>query len=202
MDSGNKSTGSYDPLPNNAQIIELLRRRAKERSSSLRWNTNTLILAYSILAVTIILALREVNIALIASVAVLGLGIIWGFSYVQAKRAERELTKDEFRIYMELLANQPPKPLTVDEQRSDKEDESPLTERELQVLKLIAEGKSNKETASMLHISDQTVKNHISHIFAKLDVGDRTSAVLFAMSRGWIKTSEYEHSKTALDKNH
>jgi two-component system, NarL family, response regulator DegU len=76
-----------------------------------------------------------------------------------------------------------------------------LTDRELQVIQLLGEGQSNKETAATLHISDQTVKNHISHIFTKLGVNDRTSAVLMAISNGWIKKTEHEYSKPVLDKD-
>ena len=46
---------------------------------------------------------------------------------------------------------------------------------------------SNKEIASQLSISGQTVKNHITSILAKLQVNDRTMAVIFAIQKGWIK---------------
>jgi DNA-binding CsgD family transcriptional regulator len=188
---------------NNAQIKELLLRRAKERGVSLKWNANTLILAYSILALTIILALRSIGIAVIALVAVSGLAIIWGFSYRQAKKIERDFLKNEIRDYIELLATQAqetPKKIATPP-ASIPLIESPLTERELQVIQLLGEGRSNKETAAILNISDQTVKNHISHIFAKLGVNDRTSAVLMAISNGWIKSAEHEHNKPVLDKD-
>lgn len=55
-----------------------------------------------------------------------------------------------------------------------------LTSRELEVLKLIAEGMINKEIAKYLYISEKTVKNHISNIFKKLDVNDRTQAAIYA----------------------
>lgn len=188
---------------NNTQIKELLLRRAKERGASLKWNANSLILAYTILALTIILAFRSVSIAVIALVAVSGLAIIWGFSYQQAKRIERDFLNNEIRDYMELLASRThetpkeiaPAPVALPVV------ESPLTDRELQVIQLLGEGRSNKETAATLHISDQTVKNHISHIFAKLGVNDRTSAVLMAISNGWIKKTEHEHFKPVLDKD-
>lgn len=188
---------------NNTQIKELLLRRAKERGASLKWNANSLILAYTILALTIILAFRSVSIAVIALVAVSGLAIIWGFSYQQAKRIERDFLKNEIRDYLELLASRTretpkeiaPAPVALPVV------ESPLTDRELQVIQLLGEGRSNKETAATLHISDQTVKNHISHIFAKLGVNDRTSAVLMAISNGWIKKTEHEHFKPVLDKD-
>jgi DNA-binding NarL/FixJ family response regulator len=64
---------------------------------------------------------------------------------------------------------------------------SPLSPREIEVLELVAAGRTNKEIASKLAISNQTVKNHISSILRKLAVNDRTQAVVYAMRRGWIK---------------
>lgn len=66
---------------------------------------------------------------------------------------------------------------------------SPLSPRELQVLDLIASGRSNKEIAVHLDISNQTVKNHVSSILRKLAVNDRTHAVVYAMKRGWINVT-------------
>ncbi|MEB3356531.1 MAG: response regulator transcription factor [Synechococcales bacterium] len=62
-----------------------------------------------------------------------------------------------------------------------------LTERERQVLLLMCEGKSNQEIAASLHISEGTIKFHINGIFRKLDVSDRTQAVLVALKRGIAK---------------
>lgn len=64
---------------------------------------------------------------------------------------------------------------------------APLTSREIEILDCIARGLSNKEIASELSISGQTVKNHITSILAKLQVNDRTMAVIYAIKRGWIK---------------
>ena len=61
-----------------------------------------------------------------------------------------------------------------------------LSNRELDVLKLVAKGHSNKEIASDMYISQATVKTHLIHIFKKLDVNDRTSAVTVALERGVI----------------
>ena len=61
-----------------------------------------------------------------------------------------------------------------------------LTKREVQVLKLLAEGLFNKEIADMLAISERTVKNHISNIFKKIGVADRTQAAVFAIRNGMI----------------
>jgi DNA-binding NarL/FixJ family response regulator len=62
----------------------------------------------------------------------------------------------------------------------------PLSERELEILKLIAKGYSNKEIASQLFIAEGTVKNHVTHILGKLDVRDRTQAALKAKELGLL----------------
>ena len=61
-----------------------------------------------------------------------------------------------------------------------------LTHRELQVLQLAADGLANKEIAEMLVISSKTVKNHIANIFSKLQVNDRTQAILYGLRKGLI----------------
>lgn len=63
----------------------------------------------------------------------------------------------------------------------DKERIECLTKRELDVLRLISEGCSNKKISDELTISERTVKNHISHIFRKIDVEDRTQAAVLAI---------------------
>lgn len=60
---------------------------------------------------------------------------------------------------------------------------SPLTKREKEVLDHLARGCSNRQIARSLGISERTVKNHLSNIFTKLGVGDRTSAVVKALGR-------------------
>ncbi len=61
-----------------------------------------------------------------------------------------------------------------------------LSDREIEVLQLLADGMSNKEIAARLFISTQTVKTHIAHIFDKLGVSDRTEAVAAALRRGLV----------------
>ncbi|MCP2239867.1 DNA-binding NarL/FixJ family response regulator [Thermoanaerobacterium thermosaccharolyticum] len=56
-----------------------------------------------------------------------------------------------------------------------------LTDREMQILSLIAEGYSNKEIADKLFLSEKTVKNHVYNIFRKLDVKDRTQAAIYLL---------------------
>ena len=62
----------------------------------------------------------------------------------------------------------------------------PLTERELEVLRLMTGGYSNREIARALHVAEGTVKNHVSSILSKLGVRDRTRAVLQAVRAGYL----------------
>ena len=62
----------------------------------------------------------------------------------------------------------------------------PLTERELEILRLMASGIGNREIAAALVLSEGTVKNHVSSIFSKLAVTDRTKAVLRALAMGLV----------------
>ena len=64
---------------------------------------------------------------------------------------------------------------------------SPLTNREMEILELIIEGLSNKEIALRLSISQQTVKNHVTSILAKLNLSDRTQAAIYALRHGWVR---------------
>lgn len=69
----------------------------------------------------------------------------------------------------------------------DKEKINSLTRRELEVLIQVANGMFNKEIATSLNISERTVKNHISNIFKKIDVADRTQAAVFAIKNNLIQ---------------
>ena len=69
----------------------------------------------------------------------------------------------------------------------DKEKIDSLTKRELEVLIQVAYGMFNKEIANILDISERTVKNHISNIFKKIDVNDRTQAAIFAIKNNLVQ---------------
>lgn len=70
---------------------------------------------------------------------------------------------------------------------TDKDKLESLTRRELEILKQIAGGMFNKEIATNLNISERTVKNHISNIFKKIDVSDRTQATVFAIRNNVVR---------------
>jgi DNA-binding NarL/FixJ family response regulator len=75
---------------------------------------------------------------------------------------------------------------TFESIRSNTEITPNLTERELEVIKALAQGKSNKEIAQTLGISEKTVRNHASNIYNKLHIFDRTQAVIYAIRRGIV----------------
>ncbi|MGY6630423.1 MAG: response regulator [Wenzhouxiangella sp.] len=75
---------------------------------------------------------------------------------------------------------------SVQPEFSSLEQPDPLTERETEILRLMAGGYSNKEIASALNVAEGTVKNHVSNVLSKMGVRDRTRAVLKALEAGLI----------------
>jgi two-component system response regulator DegU len=71
-----------------------------------------------------------------------------------------------------------------------------LTKRETEILNQIANGKSNKQIAGLLEISEQTIKNHISSILRKLNANDRAHAVVLAIKHGWISVEDHPFNAT------
>lgn len=96
-------------------------------------------------------------------------------------RGEARLHPDIARKLMEQVAQQPllrpPTPALAD-----------LTEREREVMRLVAQGRSNQEIARELVISDKTVKSHVSNILSKLDLADRTQLAIYALKHGLVDT--------------
>jgi NarL family two-component system response regulator LiaR len=99
-------------------------------------------------------------------------------------RAIRDVHRGEAFLHPTIAAklvkelNQPPAhPLT----------EAPLTERELEVLKLVAQGLSNQDIAGSLVVSEPTVRAHVSSILSKLHLANRTQAALYALREGLAK---------------
>ena len=75
------------------------------------------------------------------------------------------------------------------ESMSESKDTEELSPRELEVLQLLVAGTSNKAIASQIHLSENTVKSHISHIFDKLNVQSRAEAVAVALQRGLVPST-------------
>ena len=102
----------------------------------------------------------------------------------ELKKAIFAITKGENYIQPDLI---PALNSKMIEKNSDKDKIDSLTKREFEVLKLLAVGMYNKEIAEKLNISERTVKNHVSNIFKKLKVTDRTQAAVFTIRNNLIK---------------
>jgi len=76
--------------------------------------------------------------------------------------------------------------LRTREELASAEPASPLSQTQLEILRLIAAGFSNREIASRVHLSENTVKSHVQEIFRKLDVGNRVEAAVRASKEGWL----------------
>lgn len=92
----------------------------------------------------------------------------------QVYQGQPSLEPSIARKVLSELSHPPQEPLT----------QEPLTERELDVLRLVAQGKSNKEIAEQLVIAEMTVRAHMSNILSKLHLASRTQAALYALRKG------------------
>lgn len=100
-------------------------------------------------------------------------------------RGEPSLEPSIARKVLVELAGPPQEPLTRD----------PLTARELDILRLIAQGRSNKEIAGQLVIAEETVHSHVSNILSKLHLASRTQAALYALREGIASLEDIPDSK-------
>lgn len=96
------------------------------------------------------------------------------------------LSDELIRTVRQVHAGKKPIGADVKARLEARESQPRLTPREIQVLKLVSQGKRNKEIASLLDISEETVPVHLKNIFAKLGVSERTSAVNVALRRGIV----------------
>jgi len=99
----------------------------------------------------------------------------------------KDMLSDELvRVIRAVHSGQHPVPEHVRDQLKHRAKQGTLTERECQVIELLAEGRRNKEIAALLGITEETAKVHVKNIFTKLDVTDRTAALSVALRRGII----------------
>jgi NarL family two-component system response regulator LiaR len=104
----------------------------------------------------------------------------------QVYRGEPSLEPSVARKVLAELSGTPKEPLTHD----------PLTARELEILRLIAQGMSNKEIAGKLVIAEETVHAHVSNILNKLHLASRTQAALYALKEGIASVDDIPGTKT------
>lgn len=105
-----------------------------------------------------------------------------------AQRGEVPLHPNITKKLMQQVAARAGQPPTIERTEVGETDLAELTERELEVLRLIATGLNNREIAQRLIISEKTVKTHVSNILTKLHLADRTQAAIYALKVGLVKT--------------
>jgi two-component system, NarL family, response regulator len=96
------------------------------------------------------------------------------------------VTEDLVRTVRQVHAGERPIPSSVAKQLAQRASHPGLSNREVEVVRLIAKGMRNKEIALALSLSEETIKVHIKRILAKLNATDRTAAVSIALERGII----------------
>ena len=174
-----KSQGNLNRMPNESGMVteeRLAAQRAGEKANSLKWDQNTAVIAYGVLAAVIILSFRGIATEIVALVAAFGLAIVWFTGWRRGKQLFRRLYGQELHQIRQTPQGEeifmPP----------------PLTPRETEILSHIACGCTNKQIAYKFGISEQTIKNHMTSILRKLDANDRTQAVVLALQYGWFSS--------------
>lgn len=156
------------------EIERLAIQIARSKTNAAKWGLHIVVFLFALLIVIIILVSRGVGTSIVAPLAVVGLAAVW----LMGELRGRQLYK---RFYGEELSGH--------QQEPGKEAAAPvahLSPREMEVLKHVARGYANKEIASELGISENTVKNFVSAILTKLNVRDRTQATVVAIKHGLI----------------
>jgi DNA-binding NarL/FixJ family response regulator len=133
---------------------------------------------------TLLLTTFEDDAALVAGVRAGARGfLLKGVTPETLVEAITTVAAGQSYLFAPLAMTMPPQPSDAQWQRATYETPDPLTAREREILKLMTSGISNAEIASALHLNDGTVRNHVSNIFSKLGVSDRTRAVLIAIQK-------------------
>lgn len=173
------------------QMEHLASERAGEKVRSARWDLATALFAYATLVAVVLLRLEGVRIEIVAISAIFGLAMVWLIGWIRGKQLFRRFYNEELR-QLEAFSSARKAEATVP---------SILTPRETEILTYIARGSMNKQVARELGVSEHTIKNHLSSILRKLDVNDRTQAVVLAIQNGWIVPPDIEPSgSTTSDK--
>ena len=163
------------------KLEQLAAKRAKDKALSARWNVNIVILSYTVLATIILLRFEDVAIEIVSPVAIVGLAMIWLAGWMRGKKLYKQFYEQELYELREE---------GVQAEENEVSNHSPLSLRETEILSHIASGCMNKQIATNLGISEKTIKNHMTHILDKMNVCDRTHAVVVAMRQGWISIND------------
>jgi len=168
------------------EVERLASERAGERVRTARWDLFVLVFAYATLVAVLVLSTRGVPLEVVAIVAIFGLALVWFIGWIRGRRLFRRFYDEELH-QLEAFSSVKKVEATVP---------SILTPRETEILAYIARGYMNKQIAHELGLSEHTIKNHLSSIMHKLEVNDRTQAVVLAMNNGWIASPEIEPAES------
>ena len=163
-------------------IEQLAAERARERANRSRWEPSLVVASYAILVAVILLGFKGIAAEIVASVAILGLAVIWFIGWRRGKQLYKRFYGEELRELQGFPGREEAEVLIP----------SPLTLRETEILGYVACGYIYKQIADKLNISEHTVKNHMRSIMQKLDASDRTRAVVLALHNGWISSRDKE----------
>lgn len=169
--------------PHKDVVKQLLREKARQRALSQRWGGYSLAVAYLVLAAVIVMQIEGFGLYLVGGTAAGGLFLVWLIAFLQGKRLEDELWRAEAEYYLgqfsaDLVADPIKYRLVTGP--------SPLSTQEMEVLSYIIQGQNNRQIAASMNISEETVKDHITHILNKMAETDRFSAAMAALKLGWI----------------
>ncbi len=156
------------------KIERLAMHRARDKANIAKWSLNVAIFSYAILIAIIILVAEGIHLNIVAALAVFGLFMVWLLGWKQEKRIYQRFYADELSNLQQKLSEEAAAHVTR------------LTPREIETLKYVAQGYSNKRIAHELGISEQTIKNFVSGILTKLNANDRTEATVIAIKHGII----------------
>jgi len=164
------------------EMEQLAADRAANRIRTARWDLTGVVLAYATLGAVLILRLEGIAIEFVAIIGIFGLLLVWFIGWKRGKKLFRQFYNEELSQLHEFLSVK----------KAEATRPSILTPRETEIITLISRGYPNKQIAQELGTSESTVKNHISSIIRKLDVNDRTQAVVMAINNRWIASPDIE----------
>ena len=169
--------------PHKDVVRQLLREKTHQRALRQRWGGYSLAVAYLVLVAVVVMQIEGFSMYLAGGTAATGLFLVWLIAFLQGKRLEDELWRAEAEYYLGQfdadLVSDPIKYRLVT-------GPSPLSTQELEVLSYIIQGQNNKQIAASMSISEENIKDHITHILNKMAEADRFSAAMTALKLGWI----------------
>jgi DNA-binding CsgD family transcriptional regulator len=164
-------------------IRKMIEQASKERGLSIRLNAGLIILAYLLINSIIFLEMFHSNILAILFLSIAGLALLIFLAYYREKMLHKR--ENEFMTMALISLNRSGD--EDSEMATNNTSKIPLTARELEILSCVALGETDKSIAARLGVSNSTIKNHLRSVYKKLEVNDRTSAVLLTLRFGWLK---------------